>query len=275
MITTPSGRKMGRRPDTPDKRDQMFASAHPSATRVQLPPSVDLRSKLGLPCWDQGDESSCGAHMGSAFISYLFPELRAAGGASRHQIYWGVRQLEGTGDEDAGVETRDVFKVMTKTGAGPETLWPYNETTFVPPPPATVLQEAAKYRLSRYSRLTSASNYLQCLATGFPFGLGVLLHESFDDEQTSRTGIMRAPQGKKDKVVGGHDVLCEGYILNFKSDPLFKVSGVAPEQVSDEMLIIRNSWGPTWSPHYRGHFLMPLQYAMDTIDGNDAWTGRR
>ncbi len=284
-IRLPSGRYLGRRPDSADNRDLHFRAAHPEAARVQLPPAVDLRRPqgpsaqwpkglpgMGLPCFDQGEEGSCGLNMGSAILMYEYPELAKHGGASRHQLYYDVRQKEGTGSEDAGVETRDVFKIMTEVGGAPEAVWPYVPETFAPKPPPEVYHAASKYKLTKYSRLRSASNYLQCLALGRPFGLGIMLYESFDDEQTDRTGIMPAPKGKK---VGGHDVTCVGYVLNFKTDPLFTTSGVAPEHVSDEMLIIRNSWGPKWSSHYRGHFLMPLQYAMDSVNGDDAWTGRR
>ena len=249
-------------------------AAHPEAAKIALPPAIDLRKHLPLPCFDQGDESSCGPNMGSGIMSFYFPDVATAGGGfSRHQIYHDVRKIEGTGSEDAGVETRDVFKVLTETGAAPEAFWKYEKETFAPTPPPEVYEEAKKYRLSRYSRLTSGSNYLQCLASGHPFGLGITLHESFDDEQTNRTGIMRMPQ-PGDPEVGGHDVLCVGYVLNFKSDPLFTRTGVASELVSDEMLMIRNSWGTSWSRQYRGHFFMPLQFALDNLEGNDAWTGR-
>lgn len=274
-MITPSGRYLGRRPDSSDPKDHLFHAAHPEAMKVQLPPAVDLRKQLPLPCFDQGDESSCGSNMGAGMMSFLFPDVaRERGGFSRHQIYHDVRKIEGTGSEDAGVETRDVFKTLTETGAAPEDLWPYKKETFAPTPPPAVYDEARKYKLSRYSRLTSGSNYLQCLASGFPFGLGIMLYESFDDEQTNKTGIMRMPQ-KGDKEVGGHDVLCVGYVLNFKTDPLFTTTGIASELVSDEMLMIRNSWGDEWSRRYRGHFFMPLQFALDHITGNDAWTGRR
>lgn len=260
---------MGRRPDTSDDRDRHFMAAHPEASRVALPPSVDLRKKMP-PCWDQGDLSSCGPNMGAALMCYLFPNVKAF---SRLQIYHDVRVIEKTGAEDAGVETRDVFKALTERGAAPEVFWPYDISKFAQAPPPDVYAAASAYKLSRYSRLVSGSNYLQCLASGFPFGLGITLHESFDDEQTNRTGIMRMPQ-KHDPEIGGHDVLCVGYVLNFKSDPLFTSSGVDPALVSDEMLMIRNSWGTDWSRQYRGHFFMPLQYALDNVDGNDAWTGR-
>lgn len=269
-MITPNGRYLGRRPDSQSSKDHHFLAAHPEAAAISLPPSVDLRKNLP-PCFDQGELSSCGPNMGAAFMNFLYPEVPAF---SRLQIYRDVRDIEGTGNEDAGVETRDVFKTLAETGAAPEELWPYDTTKFTGKPPPEVYQEAKKYKFSRYSRLISGSNYLQCLASGFPFGMGVMLPQSFDGEQINRTGIMTMPS-KNEDVPLGHDVLVVGYVLNFKSDPLFTKTGIDPALVSDEMLMIRNSWGTHWSRQYRGNFFLPLQYALDKITGSDAWTGRR
>lgn len=269
-MITPGGRGLGRRQDSDDGRDRRFLETHPEAATSQLPPSVDLRSRLPA-CFDQGRSGSCGPNMGDGLMCFLFPEM-ASRGFSRLQIYRDVRVIEGTGDQDAGVETRDVFKTLQKTGAAPENLWPFDLSRLAAAPPASVYAEARKYRLGSYSRLVSGSNYLQCLASGSPFGLGFNVPESLDSDEVNRTGIMTVPGGR---IIGGHDVLVVGYVLNFRSDPIFRRSGVDPALVSDEMLIVRNSWGVGWSHMFRGHFFMPLQYAMDTTNGNDAWTGRR
>lgn len=269
--TAPSGRRLGRKPDSSDPRDKKFLSVHPKAATIPLPPAVDLRHPIA-PCFDQGDLGSCGAQAGAALMSYLYPEVR--GGFSRLQLYYDVRKMEKSISEDSGVETRDVLKAMAEVGVVPETRWPYDVKKFTQAPPAETYSDPNVKKISSYSRLVSGSNYLQCLASGYPFLLGVELHESFDSDQTDKTGIMPIP-GKDENAIGGHDVLVVGYILNFKSDPLFLKSGVDPALVSDEMLIVRNSWGTDWSHYYRGNFFMPLQYALDKVTGNDAWTGRR
>lgn len=269
-MITPNGRRLGRRPDSHDAGDRHFLAAHPEAARIALPPSVDLRKTMP-PCFDQGDLSSCGPNMGSALMCHYFPDVPAF---SRLQIYRDVRDIEGTGSEDAGVETRDVLKTLATAGAAPESLWPYDPKRFAGKPPAEVYAAASKYRLTSYARLTSGSNYLQCLASGHPFCLGITLPKSFDGEQLDKTGIMTMP-AKGEGELGGHDVLVVGYVLNFKTDPLFTKSGIDSALVSDEMLMIRNSWGTEWSRQYRGHFFMPLAYALDRVTGNDAWTGRR
>src|SRR5271168_304313 len=99
------------------------------------PPSVDFRSKLP-PCFDQGQEGSCGPNSASGFMCFFHPDVPAF---SRQQIYYGVRQIEGTGNQDAGVNTDDLFKVLQNTGAAPETLWPYTPSDFSTTPTAEVL----------------------------------------------------------------------------------------------------------------------------------------
>lgn len=269
-MTTPSGRYLGRKPDGPDERDHLFSVAHPEAAAVQLPPSVDLRQRLP-PVFDQGQSSSCGPNAGAALMSFYYPDVPHF---SRLQIYYDVRALEGDTSEDDGVQTRDVLKTLCLGGAAPEEDWPFDLKMLTQHPPQLVYNEASKRKLSKYSRLTSGSNYLQCLATGNPFVLGIELFESFDGPELDRTGIMVPPK-PGEKNIGGHDVLVVGYVLNFRSDPLCKASGVDPALVSDEMLMIRNSWGANWSRKFRGHFFMPLAYALDRVTGNDAWTGRR
>jgi C1A family cysteine protease len=271
-IVTPGGRFLGRKPDKPDDRDRRFLDVHPDASNVPLPPAVDLRRKLP-PCFDQSRLGSCGPNAGDGLMCFLFPQVGAQGGFSRLQIYYDVRTIEGSVQEDSGVETRDVLKTLANTGAAPESLWPYRVEKFIDKPSDSVYSQAAKYKLKSYSRLRSGSNYLQCLASGFPFLLGVELFESFESAEFARHGIMPMPQ-PGEKMIGGHDVLVVGYILNFKSDPLFLASGVDPATTSDEVLIVRNSWGTIWSHHFRGNFFMPLPYALDGVRGDDAWTGR-
>ncbi len=270
-MITPNGRYLGRRPDATDYRDHQFSVVHRAAAARLLPPSVDLRHLLP-PCFDQGHAGTCGLNMGSAMLCFLYPSAEPA--FSRLQMYYDVRQIEGTGSDDAGVETRNVFKTLQRTGAAPENLWPYDLNRLAEEPTHAVYAAAAKYKISSYSRLASMSDYLHCLADGRPFGMGIQIYESFDDAETDRTGIMRTP-GTDEACLGGHDVLVVGYVMNFRSSDLFKSSGLDPALVADEMLMVRNSWGTGWSRQYRGHFFMSLAYAAATATGNDAWTARK
>jgi hypothetical protein len=201
-------------------------------------------------------------------MCFLYPTVQAF---SRLQIYYGVRVLEGDVGQDAGVETRDVLRVLQMTGAAPETLWPFDPRKLFTEPTAGVYAAAEDYTVATYSRLLSADDYLACLAHGFPFLLGFTVFESLDGEQVERTGVMPFPRSGE-RQLGGHDVLAVGYDTNFHENPDFLKSGLDPTQVSNRALLIRNSWGTAWG--LNGHFWMPLEFAADETLGGDAWTAR-
>lgn len=263
---TPNGRGLGRKPDTEDDRDRLFALHLKAPTKI--PTSVDLRSKLP-PCFDQGETSSCGPNSGSGLMCFLYPEIPAF---SRLQIYYGVRVIEGDVGQDDGVETRDVLKVLQVTGAAPETAWPFDLKKMFVAPPEAVYQQAENYTVAEYFRLIAADDYLACLAQGFPFILGFTVFESLDSDEVAESGVMPLPK-PNEKQLGGHDVLVVGYDTDFFNNPDFLKSGLLTSQVSNNALLIRNSWGTQWGTK-AGHFWMPLEFAADPTNGGDAWTAR-
>lgn len=262
---TPNGRGLGRKPDRADPRDRLYAAVHKKP--AEIPASVDLRSKLP-PCFDQLQTSSCGPNSGSGLMCFLYPQVNAF---SRLQIYYGVRVMEGDINEDGGVETRDVLRVLQVTGAAPEALWPFDPKKMFTEPTARVYAAAEDYTVAVYSRLLSGDDYLACLAQGFPFLLGFTVFESLDSKQVEKTGVLPYPK-EDERTIGGHDVLVVGYDTNFHENPDFLKSGVDPSQVSNCALLIRNSWGTNWG--IKGHFWMPLDFATDPDLGGDAWTAR-
>lgn len=267
-ILTPRGRGLGRKKDRGDLRDHRFAQVHPEAMALALPPNVDLRPQLPA-CWDQLRTNSCGPHAGAALMCFLYPEVAEA--FSRLQIYYGVRVIEGDVDEDDGVETRDVLATLMVTGAAPESLWPFDATKMFVAPPQAVFDAASRYTLSRYARLSSQDEILACLASKFPFVLGFNVPEELDSNAVATTGVLPIPATPSN--IGGHDTLVVGYDRDFLNNPDFIRSKLSASQVDSTALLVRNSWGPFWG--IKGHFWMPLKFAIDQATDIDAWTGRR
>lgn len=236
------------------------------------PPMVDLRSQLP-PCFDQGQEGSCGPNSADAIMCFFYPQVaHASGGFSRQQIYYNVRQLEGDVSKDGGVETADLFKVLRSDGAAPESLWPYTPTDLTTAPPKEVMDEAAKYRIRSYSQLVTQNDFLNCLAEGFPFVLGIAVFASLESKDLQKTGVYARPNVLVEPLLGGHDVTVVGYDTDFYKNLDFLKSGLDKSQVSEISLLIRNSWGTDWG--INGHFWMPIDYAVSPQTGGDAWTAR-
>lgn len=269
-IITPNGKFLGRKPDKVDRADHRYGIVHADEKKATLPRTVDLRSKLP-PCFDQGQSSSCGPNMGSAMMSFFFPEVaQTAGGFSRLQIYYDVREIECDVSEDSGVETRDVFKTLCNTGAAPESDWPFVLADMFKKPGPLVYDSAKNYKLKSFSRLETTYDVLSCLAAGFPIGLGFEVPESLDSDLVNQTSVLPIPSPSI-KIVGGHDVLIVGYDLDFKNNSVFLKSGISSDQVSDTALLVRNSWGTSWSHRMRGYAYIPMPVLMAE---NDAWTAR-
>ena len=233
----------------------------------ERPASVDLRSMLP-PVFDQGEEGSCGPNSASGLMCFFNQDVSAF---SRQQIYYCVRELEGSVNEDAGVQTKDLFVVLKKTGAAPETLWPYTDNMIVHPTDE-VLQAAAQYKIQSYSQLVSEEDFLECLAEGFPFILGFEVYSSFESNQVERYGVLPRPVLNREKDLGGHDVLVVGYDTNFWQNSDFLKSGLSQSQIGNTALLIRNSWGANWG--IDGYFWMSIDQASSVRTGGDAWTGR-
>ncbi len=108
----------------PDPKDYRYKTVHAESGTVRRQ-SMLLWDQIP-PAFHQGNIGSCGPHSYVAFMCFLFPDIVEERGIfSRLQAYYNVRFLESTINEDAGVQTRDLFKAGCIWGLGFERDWPY------------------------------------------------------------------------------------------------------------------------------------------------------
>ncbi len=263
---TPSGRYLGRIPDKLDPRDKLFRQVHPHMMASPIPSKTNNLAKFPafLPVLDQGQSSSCGPHAAARWHKQFWPHMDV----SRLELYWQVRVIEGTTGTDAGVETRDLFKVMQSIGVIDESEWPFDISKLtVEPPPIT----KGRVKISSYERCTTAAELLQSLANSRTVVMGFEVPASFDDPEIAKHGVLRYPQ-LAEPSIGGHDTHVVDYDLNFKESAIFKASGVDPALMTDHAICVENSWSDGWG--LGGFFWMALPYAVDQSTGADLWTGK-
>lgn len=224
-------------PDLGDPRDYRFEGS------ASLPASVDLRDKMP-PVWDQGQLGSCTAFALTAAMAYLHGIE-----GSQLWLYYEERKMEHDVRRDAGAQIRDGVKVLNKLGLPREEDWPYVPSKFSKAPPKVANENALGSRISTYKRLSSISDYCQCLAAGSPFVVGISVFESFESDEVAKTGIVPMPE-KSEQMVGGHAVCVVGYTATGD-------------------FIVRNSWGELWG--MRGYFILPYAYLASADLATDAW----
>jgi C1A family cysteine protease len=247
-------RKYGWRPDAADPRDRIYRAPR---RLFGLPSSVDLRASCS-PVEDQGDIGACAGHAVVGALEFLeIKETRygdGLGDLSRLMAYYSGRELEGTVEDDAGCQIRDVVKAAAKVGVCAETLWPYDVTRFAVKPSDDAYADAAQHRITTYHRIVGLDAARACLAEGFPFIFGFIVYNSFDSDEVARTGIQPMPQANE-RELGGHAVLAVGY------------------DDAAQQLIVRNSWGEGWG--LKGYFRMPYGYIENASLSDDFWTIRK
>jgi C1A family cysteine protease len=242
--------RFGWRPDTPDMRDLM--TAVPPRAVSKLPSSVNLTTLTCMPpVYDQGQLGSCtGNAIAGGFEFDLGKQKLPVFQPSRLAIYYDERVIERTTKEDAGAEIRDGMKVISKTGAAPETLWPYKISKFSTKPSKAYYDAAKAHTCVLYQRVAQSEGAIKSvLASGLPIVFGITVYDSFESDAVAATGAVPMPK-KTEKTLGGHAILMVGY--------------------TKSRFTFRNSWGDSWGK--KGYATLPLDYVLNPDLASDFWT---
>jgi hypothetical protein len=236
--------------DPHDHRDFVYAAPRLKA----LPPYVDLRGLMS-PVFNQLNIGAC---LPSSIARGLREHYMIANGQkyvplATMYLYYKIRELEGTINEDAGGYIRDGMKAATTIGICPEALWPYITSKFTQKPPAEADAAAVAYKLDSYYRVYGLTNIKTVLAEGKPVVMGIAIYTSFESQAVADTGVVPLPDKAKEEFLGGHAVLAVGY------------------DDTKKRLIVRNSWGPEWGD--KGYFYLSYDFVEDSNLVWDTWVG--
>lgn len=239
-------RGYGWKPSLPDINN------HPADTEgMEVVDQVDPRAEMP-PVYDQGQLGSCTGNAIAGALEYdCILNNTHFGTPSRLFVYYEERVREGTVTTDSGAYGHDGFKVLRKTGAPPEELWPYDINQFATKPTQTAFDAAAEHKIERYihpglggvSKIERVESFKRVLSNRQTIAFGFPVYESFESEALASTGVMEVPQ-RGERIIGGHEVLLVGYL----------------EEEPDYGLV-RNSWGDGWG--LGGYFLAPWAWLAD------------
>ena len=248
--------RFGTHPDIPDHRDLEFVA--PARLRRAPPPIVDLTARCP-PVFDQGTVlNSCSAQAIAAAMWFLErpvgsrqSEVQNAPPPSRLFLYYNERARAGLTGSNAPVSLRDGYKSVALQGICPESQWPYRDDRFAVKPPRACYRAALAHRAIRYFRLRrELADFRRCLASGYPFAIGISVYKSFVGKTVARTGIVSLPRARE-RHLGGHAMLVVGY------------------DDKARQFIVRNSAGPRWGRH--GYCVMPYAYLLNEQLAWDFW----
>lgn len=213
---------------------------------------IDLRPKCP-PIYDQGNLGSCTANaLGGC---YHFCELKQNNPIiiqpSRLFIYYNERNMENSVNQDSGASLSDGILSISKLGVCSETLWTYDIKKFKIKPTQQCYTQALDNQSITYQQVNQTRNDIkQTLIDGYPIAVGILVYDSFESNEVSKSGIVPMPSSTEN-LLGGHAVMIVGF------------------DESLQVYIMRNSWGINWG--MKGYFTIPYAYIESPLLAFDFW----
>jgi len=224
-------------------------------TSTKLPKKIDYRNKYSV-IYDQANLGSCTACAMCYAYQYLGNKT-----PSRLFLYYNERVLDNNNHVsiDDGSTLSQGINSLTKHGVCNEVTWPYvvnksngSVANWATKPTTDAYTEGLKYKLIKANKVKQNLLSLKgCLNDGFPFVCGILVYSSFESNSVAFNGRVPMPNTRKERLLGGHAIICVGYDDSIQS------------------FIMLNSWGTGWG--VKGSFYLPYKYLTDTFLSADFW----
>ena len=166
---------------------------------------------------------------------------------SRLGIYYFGRVLEGTVDQDSGLQIHDGVNAANMYGVCNESYWPYHINNFLLQPPlAAQIKMKTDLITAHYQVEQTEEAIIAALAAGYIIAKGFNVPDSFMSQQMADTGIFSYPSSS-DGIVGGHCTVLVDY------------------DRPNKQFISRNSWGTGWGlpGDHTGYYKEPFDFVLD------------
>lgn len=212
---------------------------------------VDLRPDMPS-IFDQESLGSCGSQ--AMVGAMMFDQGPAHEMLSRLFLYYQTRLLMGDTEDDTGVSNEQLVSAAEEFGVCPETLWPYDTSTFTNPPTAEMAVAAMQDAVLLATPLTQdVDTFATMLTMRVPIVTGITVPSSFMD--VGEDGIFKQPS-ENETIEGQHDIV---------------ICGI---NVADDWAILRNSWSVDWGNG--GYAIIPLRgFLLNPLWSDSAWGVRR
>lgn len=201
-------------------------------TLEDLPDTCDLREHMPKIVPRQENIGACVANLVAVNLEYLYQKHgREVFFPSRLYIYFIARVFytKQLPENDSGTSIEDACKAITKWGACPEEMWPYQRSRFFMFPTSKCFEKGRSQRVFRYFMVSQrAEDICSVIEQGYPVLCSLQIYSSFYAEFTSHMGKVAIPDTIREIDLGGHSLLLVGYDLNKR------------------VFVGMNSWGNSW-----------------------------
>jgi site-specific DNA-cytosine methylase len=202
------------------------------------------------PCYWDGSQLADTLDVSMLGKQQAMPDKRRDAEFSPAFIYYKCREFDKSLDQgDCGSTGRSVVHVLNQFCAALRSDEPYTPGDFSTPPTDAQLAEALTYKAGSYHRVANVEDMKTCLVSGYIFGIGFTVYESF--ESIKSDGLWTPDT--TENVLGGHETTVVGY----------------DDSVNGGSFKVRNSWGPTWGAS--GNFWLRYSDAGNPDVLQDAW----
>lgn len=268
---SPAGRRYGLYRDNPQNPARLRL-ALPVATATVLPPRASTSQFMG-PIRDQGNEGSCTGQMGAEIVDltyrrdYTYEKTRVIDPSvftsSASFVYKNNLIGDGNLGQDDGSTIHRTMVTLNQKGSCLESVEPYSDHDFSVAPTDVQYANALLYKMGAYHSLPTLTSMKACIASGYSFGFGIVVYESFESDW-KEPGMMPMPNVNREQMLGGH----AQHGMDYDDEIKFPDGNVGGFRV-------QNSWGSGWGISLTGRsdggtYWLPYAFVNANLV-NDAW----